>query len=193
MRRLVVTLMLVGVLLLVAGSAAPAWSAGPPAPSASSAKLKVDQANLVTSPEGLGMDGVWGQTFVPKAPNLAQVDLLLTVNQLGPAGATTTVGIFADLTGTPIAAATPIATATAFVPDNAPGELARFVGFSFDPAVPLAKKTTYTIGWYGRPIPSDLSWQFSYDNPYPAGQMLDYSGAPSSSADFVFITYTLKP
>jgi hypothetical protein len=153
----------------------------------------VDQSNLVTSAEGLGMNGVWGQTFVPKAPNLAQVDLLLTVNQLGPAGATTQVGLFTDLTGTPIATATPLATATTFVAGHAPGELARFVSFRFDPTVPLAKKTTYTIGWYGTANLSDLSWQFSYGNPYPAGQMLDYNGAPSSSADFVFVTHTLKP
>ncbi len=51
----------------------------------------------------------------------------------------------------------------------------------------------YTIGWYGTANLPDLSWQFSYGDPYPAGQMVDYGGTPSPSADFVFITYTLKP
>jgi len=186
MGRIVLALTLVGASLLV--TSFEGYSAPPaePPPVVPSPRLKVDQSNLVTSPEGLGLgNGLYGQTFVPKAHNLAQVDLLLTVNVLRPEGAQTTIGLFADITQPPIA------TATAFVGGPAPGELARFISFRFDPPIPLAKKTVYTIGWYGLP---DLSWQFSFGDPYPPGQVVLYDGTPlNPPADFVFTTFSLKP
>jgi hypothetical protein len=184
MRKLALISTLVGVCLLVACIVAAATMAG--GPSAPSSKLRVDQSNLVTSPEGLGLsNGLYGQTFVPKATNLAQVDLLLTVNQVPAGGAACSVGLYGTITSTPIA------TASVSVAPPVPGELARMVSFRFDPVVPLARKTLYTLGWTG---PSTLSWQLSFGDPYPAGQVVLYDGTPlNPAADFVFTTYTLKP
>lgn len=191
MRGIVLQVMLAGVLFLVAGCeqdrSVPTAPATAPAQAqfgkVASPKLKVDQSNNVSDQLGLG-NGLYGQTFVPKADNLAQVDLLLIVNQVPSSGVETTVGLFTDITQAPIA------TTVAFVEGAVPGELRRTISYGFDPPVPLDKKTTYTIGWYG---PAEASWEFAFGDPYPPGQVVLYNGVPLNPiADFVFTTYALK-
>jgi hypothetical protein len=181
MKRVLLAVAVVAIALVLTAAAA----AAPTTIGTASQKLKVDQSNTVTSPEGLGLGhALYGQTFVPRAHNLAQVDLLLTVNILQSPGAMTTVGLFSDITQPPLA------TASAFVTPPAPGELARTVSFRFDPPIPIDRGTTYTIGWYGPP--DNIWWQFSYGDPYPRGQAVGPDGVPlNPSADFVFTTYRL--
>ncbi|HSL71383.1 MAG TPA: hypothetical protein VK864_14145, partial [Longimicrobiales bacterium] len=62
--------------------------------------------------------------------------------------------------------------------------------FVFDPAVPLVKGASYTIGLYA---PADVSWEFAFGDPYPQGQVVLYDGTPlNPTAEFVFITYASK-
>lgn len=145
-------------------------------------KLKVDQSNDASDQLGL-TDGLYGQTFTPKAKNLAQVDLLVIINNLqSPVEAT--VGLFGDITQEPLG------TTVAIVEPPQPGQLNRTVSFVFDPPLPLDKKTTYTIGLYA---PMLVSWEFAFGDPYPGGQVVLYNGTPLNPiADFVFTTYTPK-
>ncbi len=187
MHRTVFPIMLAGVLFLVGGCSqdrsVPTVPAQAQFAKVASPVLKVDQSNSVSDGLGLG-NGLYGQTFVPKANNLAQVDLLLIVNQVPSSGVETTLGLFRDITQAPTA------TTVAFVAGAAPGELHRTVSYTFDPPVPLDKKTTYTLGWYG---PADASWEFGFGDSYPPGQVVLYDGNPlNPTADFVFTTYALK-
>jgi len=147
-------------------------------------KLKVDQSNPVSDPQGLGVcNGLYGQTFVPAERNLAQVDLLLTVNQIGAGGDATTVGLYADITQAPLA------TTSVTVAEHQPGELSRVVTYTFATPIPVQKGTTYTIGWQG----TVACWQFSFGDPYPKGTLVGSDGTPGNPpADFYFVTYTAK-
>jgi hypothetical protein len=146
-------------------------------------RLRVDQSNTVS--DGLGLsNGLYGQTFVPTTSNLAQVDLLLIVNQVPVGGVFTTVGLYADITQAPID------TTIAFVDAPAPGEVTRTIHYIFDPPVPLTKRQTYTIGWRGG---TETSWVFAFGDHYLSGQAVMSDGSPvNPTADFVFTTYTLR-
>lgn len=179
-------LVLVGVpLLLVSCEAERSAPTGPDRASfakAPASKLKVDQSNSVSDGLGLG-NGLYGQTYVPGAKNLAQVDLLLQINLL-TAGVTTTVGVFTDITQPPLA------TTSTLIAPAAPGELNRVVSFAFDPPVPLVKGASYTLGLYA---PFNVSWEFAFGDAYPAGQVVHSDGSPlNPTADFVFTTYSSK-
>jgi len=69
--------------------------------SVSSPKLKVDQSNTVS--DGLGLDnGFYGQTYVPKAKNVARIELLLQINNLQE-DVPVVLGLFTELAdGTPL-------------------------------------------------------------------------------------------
>jgi hypothetical protein len=169
------------------GKALPTEGATPLAASSSEREdqrtLVVDQSNLVTDHLGLG-NGLYGQTFAPRAKNLAQVDLSFIVNQVPPGGVVTTVGIFTDITQPPLA------TAQALVAAPAPGELFRTVSFQFNRPVKLKKGRSYLIGAY---MPATLSWEFAFGDAYPAGQVIMPDGTPLNPiGDFVFTTYQLK-
>jgi hypothetical protein len=184
MPRISLPLTSVGAALLLAGCQADGAITGysPAAIQfASAPKLKVDQSNPVSDPEGLGFcNGLWGQTFVPQEKNLARVDLLITVNQL-EAGEATTVGLYTDITQAPIA------TSSVTIDPHQPGELSRVVSYTFATPVPVQKGTTYTIGWQGA-----LScWQFSRGDPYPRGT-LAFADGSLGTGDFYFITYSSK-
>ena len=151
-----------------------------------SSKLKLDQSNLVTDHLGTS-NGRWFQTFVPKTDNLARVDLLLIVNQVGALGETSTCYLFTDITQPPVDSA------SVTVTPPIPGEIERTVSYRFgvsNPLTPLSKGTTYAIGIDAS---STLSWEFAYGDPYPAGQAIGADLLPvNPSADFVFTTYALK-
>ena len=148
----------------------------------SALKLKVDQSNNTT--DGLSLcNGLWGQTFVPRAKNLARVDLRLTINNLTEQ-TPTTAALHTLITGTPIA------TTTTLVAPHAPGELSRTVAYSFDPPIHLTKDTTYTLAFMA---PPDACWEFTFIDPYPSGDAVLSDGTPlNPAADFVFATYELK-
>ena len=147
---------------------------------AKAGKLKVDQSNPAADPEGLGIcNGLYGQIFVPQAKNVARVDLLLTVNQIGAGGDATTVGVYTDITE-PALASTSVT-----VDPPQPGELSRVISYSFEPAVPIQKGSTYIIGWSG----TTSCWQFSRGDPYPNGNMVLFDGTPLAD-DFWFVTYS---
>lgn len=147
----------------------------------------IDQAQTITDHLGLSGGSLWGQTFVPAASNLAQVDLLFMATNVPPEGITSTVGLYRDITQPPIA------TADAVLTPPAPGVLDITVSFRFSPPVPLEPGTSYTIGWYGPPVsPSGavMSWNFTYQNPYASGEVVNYANVPlNPPADFVFTTY----
>jgi hypothetical protein len=147
------------------------------------ARLVLDQSNFVQ--DGLGINGFMGQTFMPKAKNVAQVDLRFIVNQIPPEGVDIEIGIYTDITEEPIA------TTTTHVAPPGIGELERTVSFQFIPPVLLRKGMTYTIG-----CNDDLhlaAWTFGFNDPYPLGQAVLYDGtALNPPADFYFATYELK-
>ena len=145
-------------------------------------KLRVDQSNSVS--DGLSLcSGLRGQTVTPRAKNLAQVDLLLTINTL-QSDVMTTVEVFTEITQAPVA------TTQALVRAAAPGELRRAISYQFDPPVSLEKKGTYTIGFHAL---TDACWEFAFGDPYPGGQAVLADGTSlNPPADFVFTTYELK-
>ncbi len=184
--RAIWCLVLAGVPLLLASCAAerpaPVAPDGASFAKAAASKLRVDQSNTVSDGLGLG-NGLYGQTYVPGAKNLGQVDLLLQINLLTVA-VTTTVGLFSDITQPPLA------TTSALIAPAVPGELNRIVSFAFDPPVPLVKGATYTIGLYA---PFNVSWEFAFGDAYPAGHVVLSDGSPlNPTADFVFVTYLSK-
>jgi hypothetical protein len=126
---------------------------------------------------------LWGQTFLPKAKNVAQVDLLLIVNQVF-VDVDTTVGVFTDITQPPIA------TTQAVVAAATPGELRRTTSYTFKPPVPLEKRVSYAIGLFA---PSNTSWESAFGDPYPRGQAVGSDGVPiNPPADFAFTSHELK-
>jgi hypothetical protein len=185
MLRTMLRLTFPGVVLLL-GGCGPDGSIADPSPTsvqlAKGAKPKVDQSNRVSDPAGLGVcNGLYGQTFVPQAKEVSQVDLLITVNQIGAGGDPTTVGVYSDITQSPIA------TTSVTVGPAAPGELSRVVSYVFANPVPVQKGTTYTIGWTG----VTSCWQFSFGDAYPQGTAVLFDGsALNPPADFWFVTYS---
>jgi hypothetical protein len=151
--------------------------------------LSVDQSNTVT--DHLGMTGgLWGQTFVPNAGNLAQVDLLVIATDIPAEGLSSRVGLFQDITQPPIA----MADATLAGPIAGTRDVT--VSYRFDPPVALVGGTLYTLGWYGPPTGpagATMSWEFTYQAPYAPGQAVNSSNvALNPTADFVFTTYSAR-
>jgi len=162
---------------------------GVPGVSSADVKLKADQSNMVSAGLGVGTATLLGQTFTPNAKSLAQIDLRFIVNSVPPAGLPATVGLFDDLTSSPLA------TASVTVPPASPGELSRVVSFRFASPIPLTKKGSYTIGLYptGSPSTGNLSWELSFGDPYPLGEAVGPDSLPlSADGDFLFTTYELK-
>jgi len=147
-----------------------------------SSQFKIDQSNTMSDGLGLG-NGFYGQSFVPKATNLAKVDVLLIVNQVPAEGSWTSLGLYTDMNQPAVDSV------LVNVGPPQPGELQRVVTYLFNAPVPLLKGTTYILGWHG----TSTSWEFTYTDAYPKGQALLYDGTPlNPSADMVFTTYALK-
>jgi hypothetical protein len=143
----------------------------------------VDQFNATNDLIGLA-NGLYGQTFVPQAPNVAMVEISCIVNLVPLGGLEATVGIFTDIT------LPPIATAVTHVEPPAPGEVRRTLGFTFDPPVRLIPNTAYTLGFYA---PAAMSWDLAFADPYAPGKAVVFNGAPiNPPADFVFATYAVS-
>ena len=147
-----------------------------------SSPYKADQSN--TTSDGLALaNGFYGQSFVPRADNLAKVDVLLIVNQVPPEGSLTSLGLYTTM----IQPAVDSVLVNVAPPQ--PGEVERVISYVFSTPLPLVRGTTYILGWHG----TTTSWEFTYTDAYPKGQALLYDGTPlNPSADLVFTTYALK-
>jgi hypothetical protein len=115
-----------------------------------------------------------------------QADLRFIATNIPPQGLTSRVGVFRDITQAPLATAD----ATLMPPPVGTNEAT--VSFLFDPPVPLQPGTQYTLGWYGNPGTNGavMSWEFTFQNAYANGQVVDSSNVPlNPPADFAFTTY----
>jgi hypothetical protein len=105
-------------------------------------------------------------------------------------GIASTLGLYRDITQPPIA------TAVATLMPPAPGVINVTVSFLFDPPVALTPGSPYTLGWNGpavTPSGSEMSWEFTYQNAYANGEVVNYAGVPfNPPADFVFTTYSAQ-
>jgi hypothetical protein len=146
-------------------------------------QLKVDQSNTTTDHLGLA-NGFYGQSFVPRADNLARVDVLLIINQVPAEGTYTSLGLYTSMNQPAIDSV------IVYVAPPQPGEIERVVSHVFSSPLPLVKGATYILGWHGT---SATSWELTQTDAYPRGQALLYDGTPlNPSSDMVFTTYALK-
>ena len=192
MRNIALSLVLAAGPILVAGCEEGAPDPTQPGVIAQFAKVKplklvVDQSNTVTDHLGTSSVLGLGQTFVPGANRIVQIDLLFILTSIPPEGLPDTVWLATDITQPPLVFA------TGFVEGPVIGTTERIVSYRFNSPFGLDKGTPYTIVWrrenvLGGPV---MSWEFAFGDHYTLGEAVLNTGDPfNPAADFVFTTYS---